>query len=49
MTMVKAVARSWAYRVTIAAMAIVIGPVGPDICAGVPPNAAAKNPTATAP
>ena len=49
MTMVKAAARSWAYRVTIAAMAIVIGPVGPEICEGVPPNTAAKNPAATAP
>ena len=42
MTMVKAVARLSAYKVTIAAMATVIGPVGPEICEGVPPNTARR-------
>jgi hypothetical protein len=30
-------------------MTTVIGPVGPETCAGVPPNIAAKNPQAIAP
>ena len=31
------------------AIATAIGPVGPEICDRVPPNTAAKNPTAMAP
>ena len=47
--MVNALPRSpSACWVTTTAMAMVIGPVGPLICEGVPPNTAAKNPTAIA-
>ena len=49
MTMVNASARLPAWLVTMTAIATAIGPVGPDICDFVPPNTAAKNPTATAP
>ena len=38
-----------ACMVTMTAIATDIGPVGPDICDFVPPNTAAKNPTAIAP
>ena len=48
-TTVKAMAGSWAYWVTTAAMTTVMGPVGPDTCAGVPPNRAANRPTKMAP
>ncbi len=46
---VNASARLSACVVTITAMATAIGPVGPEICDRVPPNTAAKNPTAMAP
>jgi len=49
MTTVKAIAGLPAYWVTIAAMTTVMGPVGPEICDGVPPNTEAKNPMAMAP
>ena len=49
-TMLKASTRfSGPARVTTAAMATAIGPVGPEIWDLVPPNTAAKNPTAIAP
>ena len=48
MTMVKASGRVLACWVTMTAMAMVIGPVGPEIWEGVPPNTAAKKPTAMA-
>ncbi len=48
-TMVKASSRFAACVVTITAIAMVIGPVGPDIWVRVPPNTAAKKPTAMAP
>ena len=35
--------------IKIKATITVIGPVGPDICLGVPPNKEAKNPTNIAP
>ena len=38
-----------AWVVTMTAMATAIGPVGPEIWDFVPPNTAAKNPTAIAP
>ena len=37
------------WLVMITAMATAIGAVGPEICDRVPPNTAAKNPTAMAP
>ena len=54
MTTVKATARplSGLFSTTLAktvAITTVIGPVGPEIWAGVPPHKAAKNPTITAP
>ena len=49
MTIVNALGRLSALAVTITAMATDIGPVGPEICERVPPNTAAKNPTAIAP
>ena len=48
-TMVRASARLPAWVVTMTAMAMVIDGVGPEICDFVPPNAAAKKPTAMAP
>lgn len=47
--MAKASGRLSAYSVTIAAITTVIGPVGPETCALVPPKMAAKKPTAIAP
>ena len=49
MTMVNAAARLSAWRVTTTAIATAMGPVGPEIWERVPPNTAAKNPTAIAP
>ena len=49
MTTVKAMAGWWAYCVISAALTTVIGPVGPETCAGVPPKSAAKKPTKMAP
>ena len=48
MTMLNASAMFPACCVTTTAMATVIGPVGPEICEGVPPKTAAKKPTAMA-
>ena len=48
-TTVKASARLDAWLVTMTAMATVMGAVGPEICARVPPNTDAKKPTAIAP
>ena len=48
-TMVNASASVLAWVVTTTAMATAIGPVGPEIWDLVPPNTAAKNPTAMAP
>ena len=49
-TTVKALAKSPSeWTVTITAMATLMGPVGPDIWERVPPNTAAKKPTAMAP
>ena len=48
-TMVKASGRLVACDVTIAAMATVTDGAGPEITVRVPPNAAAKKPTATEP
>ena len=47
-TMVKALVKSSAYRVTITAMATDMGPVGPETCDLEPPKTEAKKPTATA-
>ena len=47
-TTVKATAGWRAYLATTAAMITVMGPVGPDTCAGVPPKSAAKKPTTMA-
>ena len=47
--MVKASARDSAWVVTMTAIATAIGPVGPEIWDLVPPNIAAKKPTAIAP
>ena len=47
--MVNASPRLAALSATITAITTVIGPVGPDTCDDVPPNTAAKNPTAIAP
>ena len=44
--MASASVAEWVVR--IAAMATVMGAVGPEICERVPPNTAAKNPTAIA-
>ena len=49
MTIVATSARLSACWVTMTAVVIAVGPVGPDICAGVPPSTAAKNPTTIAP
>ena len=49
MTMVKASSKLWACWVTTTAIAMVIGPVGPEIWEGVPPKTEAKKPTAMAP
>ena len=49
MAMVKASDILLAWAVTTTAIATAIGPVGPDICDRVPPNTAAKKPTAIAP
>ena len=49
MTIVNALARLSAWALTMTVIATSIEPVGPDICDRVPPNTAAKNPTATAP
>ena len=49
MTIVNAWGRLSAWMVTTTAIATAIGPVGPDIWDRVPPNTAAKNPTAMAP
>ena len=49
MTMVNAAARLSAWRVTTTAIATAMGPVGPEIWERVPPNTAAKKPTAMAP
>ena len=48
-TIVNASVRLAAWLVTMTAIATAIGPVGPDIWDFVPPNTAAKKPTATAP
>ena len=48
-TTVNASERLRAWLVTTTAIATAIGPVGPDICDRVPPNTAAKKPTAIAP
>jgi len=47
--MVNAIAGSLAKCITMAVMTTVMGPVGPDTCAGVPPKTAAKKPTIIAP
>ena len=47
-TTVRASVRFVAWVVTMTAMATVIGAVGPEICDRVPPNTAAKKPTAMA-
>lgn len=49
MTIVNASGRLPAWLAITAPMTTVIGPVGPLTCAGVPPNAEAKNPVAIAP
>ena len=49
MTIVNALARLSACVATITATAMAIGPVGPEIWERVPPNTAAKKPTAIAP
>ena len=49
MTIVNAWARLSAWVATTTAIAMAMGPVGPDICDRVPPNTAAKKPTAIAP
>ena len=49
MTIVKASAMLSAKVLTMTAIATVIEPVGPDISPRVPPNTAAKKPTAMAP
>ena len=49
MMTVNAIPGSCAYWVISAAVTTVIGPVGPETCAGVPPNSAAKKPTKIAP
>jgi hypothetical protein len=46
---VNASARLVAWLATTAAVTTVIGPVGPETWAGVPPNRLAKKPTAMAP
>ena len=48
-TTVKATAGWPANWVNTEAITMVIGPVGPDICAGVPPNKDANRPTQMAP
>ena len=48
-TIVKTSVRLSACVVTMTAIATAIGPVGPEICDFVPPNTAAKKPTAIAP
>ena len=48
-TTVKAIAGCSANCITTAVMTTVIGPVGPETWAGVPPNTAAKKPTKMAP
>ena len=48
-TIVNASGRLPAWLATTAPMTTVMGPVGPDTCAGVPPNNAAKKPVAMAP
>ncbi len=49
MTTVKATAGSAANCVKMVAETTVMGPVGPEICDGVPPNSAANSPTQIAP
>ena len=49
MTIVNAPARLSAWLATMTAMTTAMGPVGPDIWERVPPNTAAKKPTAIAP
>ena len=49
MTTVSASGRVEAWVVMMTAMAIVIGPVGPEIWDLVPPNTEAKKPTAMTP
>ena len=48
-TMVNASSRLSAWLVITTAMASAIGPVGPEICARVPPKTAASSPKAIAP
>jgi hypothetical protein len=49
MTTVKAIAGSSPNCVNRDAETMVMGPVGPEICVGVPPNSAANRPTQMAP